>query len=361
MNRPKARIKDIAVMAGVSEGTVDRVLHNRGEVSEKSRKAVTEVLEKINYSPNILARSLASKKQYRFIAMIPEFQKGEYWDSIANGFDAALQDFKEYHVHIEKKHFNQYDNASFIDIANETLAQKPDAVCMAPIFRNETIDFTKELRKRGIPFSFIDSMIEDTGFLTYYGQNSFQSGYVAAKLLFETLPSGSRIIVIRTRRKGSVSNQTDKRYNGFRQFIKDNNLENDAQLINFEINNEDEELNQYALQEIFEEHQNIKAAIIFNSKVYKFARYLEKIGKKGLNVIGYDLLDENVTLLREGVVDKLIAQRPEKQAYNSIHNLCKKLIFNQEVIQINYVPIDILIKENIDYYLPTIRSLEFTV
>lgn len=36
----KIRIKDIAVMAGVSEGTVDRVLHNRGEVSQKSREAV---------------------------------------------------------------------------------------------------------------------------------------------------------------------------------------------------------------------------------------------------------------------------------------------------------------------------------
>ena len=55
----KVRIKDIAVLAGVSEGTVDRVLHNRGEVSKKSKEAVEKVLKEINYSPNLLARSLA--------------------------------------------------------------------------------------------------------------------------------------------------------------------------------------------------------------------------------------------------------------------------------------------------------------
>ena len=44
----KIRIKDIATLAGVSEGTVDRVLHNRGEVSAKSREAVTKVLEEMN-------------------------------------------------------------------------------------------------------------------------------------------------------------------------------------------------------------------------------------------------------------------------------------------------------------------------
>jgi len=51
------RIKDIARMAGVSEGTVDRVLHKRGDVSIKSMEAVTKVLDEFNYTPNILARS----------------------------------------------------------------------------------------------------------------------------------------------------------------------------------------------------------------------------------------------------------------------------------------------------------------
>lgn len=73
------RIVDIAKMAGVSVGTVDRVIHNRGRVSEENRKKVQAILEMVHYQPNLMARSLASKKQYHFVAIIPSFTQGEYW------------------------------------------------------------------------------------------------------------------------------------------------------------------------------------------------------------------------------------------------------------------------------------------
>ena len=49
------RIKDIAIMSGVSTGTVDRIIHNRGKVSEEARGKVEEVLKKVDYKPNIVA------------------------------------------------------------------------------------------------------------------------------------------------------------------------------------------------------------------------------------------------------------------------------------------------------------------
>ena len=64
------RIVDIAKMAGVSVGTVDRVIHNRGRVSEENRKKVQTILEMVHYQPNLMARSLASKKQYHFVAIL---------------------------------------------------------------------------------------------------------------------------------------------------------------------------------------------------------------------------------------------------------------------------------------------------
>jgi len=205
---PKIRIKDIAELAGVSEGTVDRVLHQRGDVSEKSRLAVTKVLDEMNYIPNLFARSLASKKQFHFICLFPLHNSGEYWESIDKGFDQAAQDFIHHNVHIKKRYFNQFDSNSFITVSNEVLDANPDAVFISPIFRDETIKFASELTNKGIPYSFIDSQIDELDFLTYYGQNSFLSGYIAAKLLLASLPDQAQVLVIRTKRKGSVSNQT---------------------------------------------------------------------------------------------------------------------------------------------------------
>lgn len=56
------RIKDIAELSGVSTGTVDRILHERGKVSEDARKKVEKILKEIDYQPNLIARSLALKK-----------------------------------------------------------------------------------------------------------------------------------------------------------------------------------------------------------------------------------------------------------------------------------------------------------
>jgi LacI family transcriptional regulator len=348
---PKIRIKDIANLAGVSEGTVDRVLHQRGDVSAKSLEAVNKVLEELEYSPNIYARSLASKKQYRFVCMFPEHQSSGYWQMVEDGFKQAAQEYIHHNVILERTLFNQFDNKSFTRIAELVLQNPPDAVLITPIFKVESLNFTNELSKQGIPFSFIDSMLEEADYLTYYGQNSFQSGYIAAKLLSSSLPVGKQVLVIRTQSNGTFSNQTILRHNGFMHYMNDNGLTHCIDLIDLEMIDEDEQANTLILKNAFNKYQNIKAIITFNSKAYRLAKYLEEHDCTKVCLIGYDLLDLNVEYLKRGVISYLLAQRPNKQAYYSVRDMCKLLIFKQDIQKTNYVPIDIILKENIDYYL----------
>ena len=60
----KIRIKDIAERACVSVGTVDRVLHNRPNVSPSAREKVEKALKEMNYQPNMYASALAYNKSY---------------------------------------------------------------------------------------------------------------------------------------------------------------------------------------------------------------------------------------------------------------------------------------------------------
>jgi LacI family transcriptional regulator len=350
--RSKIRIKDIAQLAGVSEGTVDRVIHRRGEVSAKSMEAVNKALEELNYSPNLFARSLASKKHYRFVCIMPKHQAGDYWDVIDNSFDAAAREFENYNVFLDKKYFDQLDASSFAEAAESVFLQLPDAVILSPTFRTETVDFAAKLSALTIPFSYLDSMIENTGFLTYYGQNSFQSGYAAAKLLLEDLPEKAAVLIIRTQRKQGVwSNQTFNRYKGFIQYVENHELTEKLQFIEVSLEDTDDEANQLLLRKVFARHGSIQAAVTFNSKVYRLAMLLETLQQTAVRLLGYDLLEKNVAHLKQGVVSYLIAQRPEKQVYCSVRDMCRELIFNQAVTKINYVPIDLLMKENIDYYI----------
>ena len=63
-----------------------------------------------------------------------------------------------------------------------------------------------------------------------------------------------------------------------------------------------------------------------------------------------DLVRENIQLLKDGVVEFLICQRPEEQGYNSISKLFRYVIQKEDVANENYTSIDIITKENVDYY-----------
>ncbi|MDR2804897.1 MAG: substrate-binding domain-containing protein [Dysgonamonadaceae bacterium] len=347
----KIRIKDIALLAGVSEGTVDRVIHHRGEVSMKSQEAVDKALKELNYSPNLFARSLASKKHYRFVCLIPRHQTEDYWEVVDNSFDEAGREFENHNVSIEKKYFDQWAVSSFVEVAAGVLSKAPDAVIFPPVFQKETLAFTARLSERHIPFSFFDSMMESADFLTYYGQNSFHSGYLAAHLLLTGLPANAQVLVARTQRQqGVFSNQTANRYQGFLKYIEDYGLQKRLHPIDLLLT-DDDAFNQLLLRKIIAQHGTIQAAVTFNSKVYRLVGYLENLHPTGVRLLGYDLLKKNAEYLKQGVVSYLIAQRPEKQVYCSVRDMCRELIFKQSVTKINYVPIDILMKENIDYYM----------
>ena len=214
------RIKDIAIMAGVSAGTVDRVLHNRGRVSEEALKKVKKTLRSIDYQPNLIARSLASKKVCRIMTLIPSFVSGDYWSEVNKGIRKAEREFSDYHLEITCKSFNQYDKISFDMLVEETTNEEYQGVIIATLFKDGTCKLTQWLDKKEIPYVFIDAYIENTNCIAYYGTDSYKSGYIGGKLLFERINKNDNILLFNIISKGPMeSTQVSMRENGFRTYL----------------------------------------------------------------------------------------------------------------------------------------------
>ena len=94
----KYRIKDIAELAGVSTGTVDRVIHNRGEVSLDSRKKIEEVLIKINYSKSSGVQAKEENKRFRILAILPQHAEGDYWHAVKRGIEHMIYYLSLIHI-----------------------------------------------------------------------------------------------------------------------------------------------------------------------------------------------------------------------------------------------------------------------
>lgn len=342
------RIKDIAEMSGVSTGTVDRILHNRGKVSEEAQKKVEKVLKEIDYHPNLIARSLALKKNYHFITLIPSFVQGEYWDKLCEGIDKAEQELFSYNVEVERMCFNQYDKSSFDTLIPQIEKADCQGVVIATQFHDSVVELTKKLDKKEIPYVLIDAFIENTNCVAYYGTNSYDSGYIAGRLLFEQIKPSDNIAVFRFIRKGEMQiTQVIKREEGFRSFLAEKNY--DGRIYSVQLHANETEKNYEVLDAFLQEHKEVNAGIIFNSRAHLLGRYFQK-KEKAFRLIGYDVIDSNITYLESGQISHLIAQRPEVQGFNCIRALFRHLVLKEKVEQINYMPIDILMKENIKYY-----------
>jgi LacI family transcriptional regulator len=346
----RIRIKDIALKAGVSTGTVDRVLHNRGEVAEETRNHILSIVEDLGYTPNILAKSLASRKTYNISTLIPDSgSDNPYWDRPRFGFENAFKEIKDFNAIVSLHTYNLNDIDSFSQSFHKILELKPDGLIFAPLLYQPSLDLIHECDQRNIPYIFIDVNMEGCGNLAYFGQNAEQSGYLSAKLMYSTLPDESAVLVIKPVSKEGVTHHLRKREKGFLSFFRSEEnkkgIRNSSLEIDITSGTFIGELN-IALQST----PSTKGIFVTNSRAYKIAQFLEEYSFQNITLIGYDLIEKNLEYLEKDMITFLIGQKPEEQGYKSVHTLFNYLISGKQINQLNYSPIDIIMKENIDYY-----------
>lgn len=344
------RIKDIAELAGVSPGTVDRVLHHRGEVSTSSKEKVEKVLKDLNYKPNIYASALAFKrKKYHFTYLIPFHTKADYWAEIENGLQKAATELASINMTLTPVYFDQYNSDSFVKATKQAIGKDTNGILLAPIFLEEAKTFVTELNKLKIPFAFYDSLISCDQLIAYFGQDSFLCGKLAGRLVSESVPADSEILLFYSKRSGNRwSTQSASRRNGFIDYIEQSNRNYSIKII--EIPMQDEYESKAIIAKKIQMHPNAQCAIIFNSRSYLIGESLKDINRQNLYVLGFDAIQRNIACLKEGTIKFLIAQQPQLQGYRSVKSLCESAILKQPIKQLNYMPLDILSAENVDFY-----------
>ena len=347
----KTRIKDIARLAGVSIGTVDRVLHKRGEVAETTRQKVQKILNETHYSPNVMAQVLKSKKRFHIVALLPvPTESNSFWQKHPVGINRALEELDPFPLILSQVTFDMHSEEDFQLKTTDVLSLKPEGVILVPIFKSESISFCKRLNKEKIPFVFIDGFIENTDFLAYIGEDIFQSGKVAGQLIDMVTPEANDILVVSIARNVQNVHHLNNRIQGFLSYFEISGL-NKGKKILVNIPDPSYESIKSAIDEIFDNNRGIRSIFITGSRSYQIAMYIEERGLKGINLIGYDLLDQNVKYLKSGVTRFLIGQRPEEQTYKAVKKLFEYLTMNKVPEKIEYLPVDIITSENVDFFI----------
>lgn len=341
----KYTIKDIAQLAGVSKGTIDRVIHNRGNVAKDVEDKIRQLLADINYQPNLIARNLKNNKIFEIGVLIPDPKKDAYWDVCLNGINTALSEFNAFDVRANTFLYDPTRTDDFLKNNEEMLKTTPDVILMVPLFYKEAKSVLEHYQSLDIQVCTFNNQIT-TSTATFIGQDLYQSGRVAAKLLHSINIDGDMAIVhIDEQYKNAVHMQEKEK--GFRSYFEDvSNYQGDILKCKLKHGETEDKLRLF-----LSKNPNLKGIFVTNSKAFHVARILKNETKSHIKLVGYDLLNENINHLKNGVIDFLIHQNPRQQAYLGMKFLIEHLVFEKQIPEQFLLPIDIINSENVTPFL----------
>lgn len=361
--KKRIRIIDIAEKAGVSKGTVDRVIHKRGHVSPDVKKRILAVMEELDYRPNVIASALAYNRTWKIAALLPDPAGDAFWLQPKSGIQKALNFTSDYGMNVDFFHFADADTKAFQNCCDEILAGNYDAVLVAPVFYNESHQFLNECEEIGLKYFLINTYIErkDRNFQTYIGQDSYQSGVLAAKLLDFGIENGDAVMVLHLEKGIYNAKHLLAKEQGFQNYFIDHSNRN-IQIIktSFEEPTDTDAFRKFMNYQL-KSYPNLKGIFVTTSRMHYLVDVLSELQTQKIKLVGFDLIPDNLTYLRAEKIDFLINQNSVKQGYLGILNIFEHLVRKKDITPIQHLPLDVVMQENLSYYLEADQQIHMMI
>ena len=132
-------ITQIAKLAGVSRGTVDRVIHQRGRVAPEVEKRIRDIMDENDYHPNMLGRALAG--------MIMIEKGNPFFQLIHSGMKEAISQFRDYPISVDFRHINGVDEEEYLNVLDE-LESKVNALIIAGLQTKRIVEKVNQIAKK---------------------------------------------------------------------------------------------------------------------------------------------------------------------------------------------------------------------
>ncbi len=345
----RIRIKDIAERAGVSTGTVDRVLHQRGDVSAKARTKVEAAMEELGYEPNALASALAYNRTLTIAVLLPFPDADDYWQAINQGIRKAGQALQHFGLNLRPIYFELASPRHFSECANRLLAESPAGFLFAPVFQLEGADLCRQLQARAIPYVMINTRLAEANALCFIGQDAYQAGYLAGKLASTLLQESKETWILHLEKGVDNAPHLLAKAHGFQTYFKEEGLQDQAvRTLNIAAYDNPETLAKQWSREVL--MYGMPACVfVTNSRAHHLIEALQLNEMEAPAVLGFDPIPANLECLKHGTIQYLINQHPKAQGYLGMVALSNFLLKKVKAAPDTLLPLDIVVKENMSY------------
>lgn len=334
-------LKEIADLAGVSRGTVDRVLNHRGSVNPKTAEKIMSIVQALNYQPNRAGTALAAQKKKYKIGVIVFGRSNPFFDEVMRGIKDKSDELKSYGITTIIRRVD-FDVSAQLNAIDELVAEGMSGLVLAPY--NDRVICTRinELVETGIPVVTVNTDIEGSHRMSYVGSDYYRGGCIAAGLF--ALSSSAPVSLGIITGSDSILCHTE-RIRGLKQTLETSHPH--IHIVDT-VENHDDEIESYTVtKQLLEKHPETDALFFTAAGIYGGCKAVTESGLHP-RIITFDEVPTTLELLKNKTVLATISQQPYKQGYRSLDILFEYLTSGiRPDNELQYVEHSIIIRENL--------------
>ena len=306
----RVTISDVAKKAGVSRGTVDRVIYDRPGVSKASRLKVEQAIKELEFNPNYNSVSRSSRKIPKTIHFIVAPSFNPFVDEVIKGIKRAQKEYGEYGLEIKVHAHRDFGRDEQLLALGRYDKDKCSGLIIVPVVDDDVRNRINTLVDSGLPVVIYNSDLPGAKRLCFVGQDQYKSGATAGMLMNITVRQGKVAVIWAM--EGLMCHRDRK--NGFTETISD-----DIEVVEGGSNYDMDEPAYEITKKLIADNEDLKGIYITGGGVDGIARALKERGKeKDIAVICHDLTSVSTRLIKEGIVNYAIGQDPSYQSYKSV-------------------------------------------
>lgn len=318
MGKRKITINDVAMLAGTSRGTVDRVINNRGKVAKPVEARVRKVIEDTGYKKSFIARNLSSKEIV--VGVIIGTVNNSFFDHVLNGIHNELNRFDGYGIRLIIKETELLNPKNTLKGIDELSKEKLDCLIVSA---QNTPAICKKLNQIPCKKIAVNIDLDIENKLCFIGSNYYNCGCLAANifnLMYKDQFKNIGIVIGSLSHGGQV-----KRLQGFKD-----KLSKKINILKVVENDDNNETSYKVCRKLLKDHKNIDGICFLGSGIEGGLSYI-KDNNKDISVVTVDQSDAVVEGLKTGLVDATITQHAYSQGVKSIDAVFDHFIKEQKV------------------------------
>lgn len=307
-------LKQIAELAHVSRGTVDRALHGRGRVNEEVAARIRAIADELGYCPNKMGQALARAGRVLRLGVIVQSCETPLMQIVCQGAQRAAQELRAMGAEVELRFLQSIGPEQLLACMEELKQLEVHGLALVPTNDEQVQNAIKALAEGGIPVVTLNGDAPCSGRLCFVGMDNYHAGQTAATLMGMMTPDGGVVFPL----TAHLSNEAHlTRFQGFRDEMQASFPQ--ITLLGLQCCFDRDDFAYEITRHVLRETPDLRGIYVAANGQHGVCRAVREAGLTGrVRVFAYELTEQNREDLLKGDLSLVLDQEAGEQGYRPL-------------------------------------------